>query len=218
MDKNDIILARHAEPFINPDFSFKIVIVGDTGVGKTCLLKRYESDEFDESYSVTIGGDFINVNYLVNSTYQVKVQIWDTCGLEQYRSLVRLYFKGSNAALLTYDIAQKSTKPIRIWYEELHENMQEDIPIFLVGTKSDTVTSKDKKKDDEIQILLKQYGFSNHFITSSKTKEGIIQAFENIVKDLYKKAIKEELIKKQKDDKLRKLAATVKFGKKNSCC
>ena len=169
--------------FVDPDMSFKIILVGHTGAGKTCLAKRVANDEFDDVHSVTIGGDFLNIYYYVNSK-KVKLQLWDTCGLEQYRSLVRLYFKGANAALITFDLSQDTAfSTVTEWNKELRDNISEDIPTYLVGTKCD-IKSK-HIPEDAISNLVKTLNLTASFNTSSKTKEGLQDLFSAMLLKLY---------------------------------
>ena len=208
-------ITREPTPFIEIDMVFKIIIVGDTGVGKTCLIRRFGYNEFDEVHSVTIGGDFINVFFMLDGSKKVKIQLWDTCGLEQYRSLVRLYFKGTHAALIAYDMSEKIGDAVKMWHEEIKNNTSNEIPVYLVGTKADL--GSDKNSKDEIGALMSSLGFVDHFLTSAKAEIGINEMFMKILNNLYVAELqKSDKSKKRFDEKLKLNRQKANNGK--SCC
>ena len=119
------------------EYSFKLILVGDTGVGKSCLLKRVEKDEFEDSHIITLGGDFAKIFYWLNHK-KSKVQLWDTCGLEQYAPVIKTYFRGSDASLILFDLSnEKSFYSVPRWIKEVKENAPSLSFMYLVGTKTD---------------------------------------------------------------------------------
>ncbi|CAL1701339.1 unnamed protein product [Somion occarium] len=130
------------DPYLKPrhdqGVDAKIVIMGNTGVGKTSLLQRYTQNKFDpKNTTSTTGALFVTKKVYVNGI-RVRLQLWDTAGQERFRSMAPMYYRNANAALLLYDITNASTfEDVRGWLEELKRNCSEDLIIFIVGAKSD---------------------------------------------------------------------------------
>jgi len=119
------------------DYLYKIVLTGDSGVGKSCLLSRFTRNEFDEESKSTIGVEFATRSIKVGGK-TVKAQVWDTAGQERYRAITSAYYRGAVGALITYDISKlRSFNNIQRWYDELKEHADHDIVVMLVGNKSD---------------------------------------------------------------------------------
>ncbi|TBU49606.1 P-loop containing nucleoside triphosphate hydrolase protein [Dichomitus squalens] len=116
----------------------KIVIMGNTGVGKTSLLHRYTQGKFDpKNTTSTTGAFFVTKKVTVDGT-KVRLQLWDTAGQERFRSMAPMYYRGANAALLLYDITNASSfEDVRGWLEELKKNCSPDLIIYIVGAKAD---------------------------------------------------------------------------------
>ena len=118
-----------SDNFIN----FKIIIIGDSGVGKSSLLKRAVQNRFDESYQATIGFEFLLMHYKINEL-KFKLQIWDTCGQEMYRSLVQGFYRNTSLAIIVYDVNNpKSFEGLEVWLKDLRQQTEQEIPIFIVG-------------------------------------------------------------------------------------
>ncbi|ORY80011.1 P-loop containing nucleoside triphosphate hydrolase protein [Protomyces lactucae-debilis] len=117
----------------------KIVILGQQGVGKSSLVLRYVNQTFQENGASTIGASFLAKKVQVDET-TVRLQIWDTAGQERFRSMAPMYYRGSHAAILCYDLTSRdSFETMHSWLAELRKNMPDDILIHLVGTKTDRV-------------------------------------------------------------------------------
>ncbi|KLO15713.1 hypothetical protein SCHPADRAFT_962582 [Schizopora paradoxa] len=116
----------------------KVVVMGNTGVGKTSLLQRYTQNKFDpKNTTSTTGAFFVTKKIYVNGV-KVRLQLWDTAGQERFRSMAPMYYRGANAALLLYDITNAATfEDIRGWLEELKKNCSSDLIIYIVGSKAD---------------------------------------------------------------------------------
>ena len=134
----DIQLLTQSE--ISPSdnyINFKIIIIGDSGVGKSCLLKRAVRNIFDGNYHATIGFEYLSMHFRVNDL-KIKLQIWDTCGQELYRSLIQGFYHNASLAIIVYDINQiNSFKGLKTWYKDLKQNIEGDLPIFIIGNKND---------------------------------------------------------------------------------
>ena len=117
--------------------NFKLIIIGDTGVGKSSVLKRAVKNIFDENYQATIGFEFLLMHFKVNDL-KLKLQIWDTCGQEMYRSLVQGFYHNSSLALLVYEINnKKSFENLEFWIKDLRQHTEKDLPVFIIGNKND---------------------------------------------------------------------------------
>ncbi|KDN38263.1 hypothetical protein K437DRAFT_216113, partial [Tilletiaria anomala UBC 951] len=116
----------------------KVVILGSQGVGKTSIVHRYTTGQFSAaSMPSTIGASFLTKRLIVSGT-KIRLQIWDTAGQERFRSMAPMYYRGSHAAIIVYDITnRKSLVDLRSWIEELRKNMGDDLTIHIVGAKND---------------------------------------------------------------------------------
>ena len=167
------------------NYLFKTLILGDSFVGKTNMLKRFLHDEFDINTKETVGVEFGSKNFIMDGNDIVKAQIWDTAGQERYRSVTKAYYKGAKGALLVYDISRKSTfENIDNWLLDLKTNGDKDILIILIGNKSDLI---DKREVSKEEAELKAEQFNIAFLeTSAKSGENIDKAFTEIVEQIYK--------------------------------
>ena len=133
----------------NYDNLFKIVLVGDSGVGKTQLLSRFSRNEFTLESKTTIGVEFCTKTITNEDGKVIKAQIWDTAGQDRYRSVASAYYKGAVGALLVYDITKtESYENISKWMEEIEKNGSESIVLMLIGNKSDLAKSREISQED----------------------------------------------------------------------
>ncbi|XP_069796390.1 ras-related protein Rab-25b isoform X2 [Narcine bancroftii] len=118
-------------------FVFKVVLIGESGVGKSNLLSRFTRNEFNHDTRTTIGVEFSTRTVQVNGV-SVKTQIWDTAGLERYRAITSAYYRGAVGAMLVYDISKHQTyEQVECWWKELLDNADNNLVVMLVGNKSD---------------------------------------------------------------------------------
>lgn len=164
------------KPPFNYDYTFKVLLFGETGAGKTGLAQRYCYDIFDPSEKLTIGVDFY-VKAIEKNGKKVKLQIWDISGEDQFRFLFPSYCLGANAAILIFDITKSKTLHIMShWIEIIRENAG-DIPIILIGTKLDLEEFRELNRD-EIYELTKKYKLSSYNEISTKTGENVVSTFD----------------------------------------
>ena len=164
------------KPPFNYDYTFKVLLFGETGAGKTGLAQRYCYDIFDPSEKLTIGVDFY-VKAIEKNGKKVKLQIWDISGEDQFRFLFPSYCLGANAAILIFDITKSKTLHIMShWIEIIRENAG-DIPIILIGTKLDLEEFRELNRD-EICELTKKYKLSSYNEISTKTGENVVSTFD----------------------------------------
>ena len=120
------------------DYSYKLIIIGNSGTGKSSLIKSAVSSEFNNDYQTTIAFEYSSMMIKVNNDKTYKLQIWDTCGQEIYRSLISNFYRNASLAVLLYSINDmKSFEALDEWVNDLREKASSDILIFLVGNKSD---------------------------------------------------------------------------------
>ena len=175
------------------DMIFKIVLIGDTSVGKTNILSKYLSNEFDPDSKATVGVEFGTKDFKIENNI-VKVQIWDTAGQERYRSITNAYYKGAKGSLLVYDITNPKTfESLDKWLSDLKTNGEEKISIILVGNKTDL---EDQRKITIEQGKEKAEFYKLAFIeTSALNGNNIEKAFSELITDVYKNH--HELFEKQ---------------------
>ena len=163
------------------DGQYKIIVLGDSGVGKTSLLMRYCDDDFTKNHLPTIGIDFKNKNILINDK-MIKLQIWDTAGQERFRVITKTYYRAASGIMLTYDVADEdSFHKIRIWMKQIDENAPKSVVKLLVGNKCDRSDRKVSFEDGK--NIANSYQM-NYFETSAKTNFNITEAFNELVKGI----------------------------------
>jgi Ras-related protein Rab-6A len=176
--------------------TFKLVLLGDSGVGKTSILKKYLFDRFDFGENITIGASFFQrtINYQYKEEgKEMKLQIWDTAGQERFRSLVPMYVKNSNVCLIVFDCTDidNINDYYNKWYDFIEEHKTTDNTlIYLVGTKRDLVNVIDVSRKVEKFIEKIHIKRSNLCFVSSKTGDYINELFNRIIIDLHEKNIK----------------------------
>ena len=186
---------------------YKILLLGDSSVGKSCLLKRYTDNTFLDIHISTIGLDYKLKEVKLKDGKTVKVQIWDTAGQDRFRAITKNYYKGAQGIALIYDITNQITfENVRKWIDQIKEEVSEKVPIILVGNKIDIVERRVIKKEDG-ESMAKEYGllFSE---CSAKTGENIDSTFNQLVEktvENYSKVTKGETLNNKKN-------------KKKSCC
>lgn len=164
------------------DYYFKLLLIGDSGVGKSCLLLRYVDDTYIDSYISTIGVDF-KIKTLQIANQAVKTQVWDTSGQERFRTLSSGNLRGAHGAVVAFDTTDKVTfKNVGKWVEELRNYSVRDINIILVGTKAD-LSERCVIDREEAQSLADSLGIP-YIETSSKTDTNVKEAFQHLAKDI----------------------------------
>ncbi|XP_036595083.1 ras-related protein Rab-26 isoform X1 [Trichosurus vulpecula] len=171
------------------DVAFKVMLVGDSGVGKTCLLVRFKDGAFlAGTFISTVGIDFRNKVLNVDGV-KVKLQIWDTAGQERFRSVTHAYYRDAHALLLLYDVTNRASfDNIRAWLTEIHEYAQKDVVLMLLGNKVDSTQERVVKREDG-EKLAKEYGVP-FMETSAKTGLNVDLAFKAIAKELKHRSMK----------------------------
>lgn len=166
------------------DYLFKVVLIGDSGVGKSNLLSRFTRNEFNLESKSTIGVEFATRSIQVDGK-TIKAQIWDTAGQERYRAITSAYYRGAVGALLVYDIAKHLTyENVERWLKELRDHADSNIVIMLVGNKSDLRHLR-AVPTDEARAFAEKNNLS--FIeTSALDSTNVEEAFKNILTEIYR--------------------------------
>ena len=150
------------------DLSFKLIVIGDSGVGKSCLTMKATKNIFENDYSPTIGFEFYTFIIRIKEKI-IRLQIWDTCGQEVYRSLINGFYRNSSLAILLYSIDNvKSFNNLEFWLNDIKNNSNPDIKIFLVGNKKD-LEEKREVPIDKAKTFYKEHGLHLFMETSAKT-------------------------------------------------
>jgi small GTP-binding protein len=161
------------------DCIYKVLLLGDSTVGKTCVLLKYTDKIFQETHMMTIGLDYRLKVMQLQSGKEVKLQIWDTAGQDRFRSITKNYYKGSHGIILIYDVTSlKTFENVKSWVSQIHEEISDKVVIYLVANKIDMddlrkVTKEEGKKlAEELDVPFVE--------TSAKTGENIDYIFSDI--------------------------------------
>ncbi|KAK2493309.1 hypothetical protein MC885_012971 [Smutsia gigantea] len=190
------------------NFVFKVVLIGESGVGKTNLLSRFTRNEFSHDSRTTIGVEFSTRTVLLG-TAAVKAQIWDTAGLERYRAITSAYYRGAVGALLVFDLTKHQTYAVvERWLKELYDHAEATIVVMLVGNKSDLNQAREVPTEE-----------ARMFAALDSTNVEL--AFETVLKEIFAK------VSKQRQNNTRTNAITLgsaqagqgpDSGEKRACC
>jgi len=165
------------------DYLFKIVLIGDSGVGKSNILSRFTRNEFCLESKSTIGVEFATRTLQIEGK-TIKAQIWDTAGKERYRAITSAYYRGAVGALLVYDITKKQTfENIQRWLRELRDHADSNIVIMMVGNKSDLNHLRSVAEEDG-QALAEKEGLS-FLETSALEALNVEKAFQTVLSDIH---------------------------------
>ena len=137
------------------DMIMKLLLVGDSGVGKSCLLLRFVEDKFNPSFITTIGIDF-KIRTIESKGKKIKLQVWDTAGQERFRTITTAYYRGGMGIVLIYDVTDlRSFENVETWYQTVTQHANEDAQIFLVGNKCDDDSSRQVSTEEGQQLAAK---------------------------------------------------------------
>ncbi|KAK4273643.1 hypothetical protein QN277_022005 [Acacia crassicarpa] len=176
-------MALYNEEEKTEDYLFKIVLIGDSAVGKSNLLARFARDEFYSNSKSTIGVEFQTQKMDIDGK-EIKAQIWDTAGQERFRAVTSAYYRGAVGALLVYDISRRQTfDSIGRWLNELHTHSDMNVVTILVGNKSDLKDAREVSTA-EGKALAEAEGLF-FMETSALDSSNVAAAFQTVVKEIY---------------------------------
>ncbi|CAH9130430.1 unnamed protein product [Cuscuta epithymum] len=173
------------------DYLFKVVLIGDSGVGKSNLLSRFTRNEFSQDSKSTIGVEFATRTIKVDDKI-IKAQIWDTAGQERYRAITSAYYRGAVGALLVYDITRRVTfESMERWLNELRDHTDKNIIVMLVGNKADLRHLRAVTTDDSKVFAEKENTFFME--TSALESINVENAFTEVLSQIYRVASRRAL-------------------------
>ena len=169
----------------NYEMMVKVVLVGDSGVGKTNIMSKYLKNEFREDSKATVGVEFGAKTFTVES-HVIKAQIWDTAGQERYKAITSAYYKGAKGAFIVYDITRKNTfDSVDRWVSDLTATADKKISIILIGNKSDLEDQRQVNKEmGEEKANQLQVAFLE---TSAMSGDNLEKGFQMMINEIYKK-------------------------------
>ncbi len=188
------------EDYAQYDISFKIIVIGDSSVGKSCLTTQAVRNKFIDFYQTTVGFEFLTFNLRIN-TNVVKLQVWDTCGQEVYKSLISNFYRNSSLALIVYAINNRNSfEHAEIWLNELKNKSNPKVRIFLVGNKCDLENTRVVSRE-EGENFKNEKNLDKFIETSAKTGENARNVLLEAAKMLFKDYLKvKEKIKNDGSD------------------
>lgn len=170
------------------DYQFRLILIGDSTVGKSSLLKYFTDGRFSEVSDPTVGVDFFARLIEVQNGAKIKLQLWDTAGQERFRSITKCYYRNSVGALLVYDVCNRTSfENIPLWMAEAKNHIEPHRPVFaLVGCKLDLVKTGTPRQvsEEEVREFAMQYDLF-HIETSAKTGYNAEKAFAVVAQEIY---------------------------------
>lgn len=194
------------------DMIMKLLLVGDSGVGKSCLLLRFVEDKFNPLFITTIGIDF-KIRTIESKGKKIKLQVWDTAGQERFRTITTAYYRGAMGIVLIYDVTDARTfENVENWFETVTQHANDDAQIFLVGNKSDDEENRQVSRDQGQQLAQK---LNIPFLeASAKTNENVEAIFYELASVIQENHVDQE--PQQKNSAVDVGQATNNF--KANCC
>lgn len=171
----------------------KLIVIGDSGTGKTCLLHRFIEDTFSEDQTQTIGIEY-GAKIIDLGGAKVKLQIWDTAGQERYKSVTRSYYRGAMGCLIVYDVTNRSSyENVPQWLSDARQLAGKDVVVMLIGNKIDLAKANNSRaiQHNEASLYAQQNGLL-HFETSAATGEFVTEAFLRVAKTAVSSAVVSE--------------------------
>lgn len=169
-------------------YLFKIILIGNSGVGKTCLMKRYTDETYNFTQTSTIGVDFKIKTVEVDGD-KAKLQIWDTAGQERFRAIINNYYRGAHGIIIVFDMgSRESFENLTDWIKEIRKNTSEKVELILLGNKVDE-PEKISVKDEEIKNFLVSNNIDEtaFYRTSAKDNIHVTDSFEYLTRKLVEK-------------------------------
>jgi len=191
---------------------YKVLLLGDSSVGKTCFLLRYCDKSFQDVHLSTIGLDYRLKTITLKNNKNIKLQIWDTAGQDRFRAITKNYYKSANGVLLIYDISNLQTyENVKNWISQIREEANPNVIIYLVGNKIDLPKEKRVVNIEDGEKIAEEYEIKFKE-ASAKSGTNVNEIFEELVEQIDEKFSKLEAPKKKKGNQL------YTGKKKKKCC
>lgn len=194
----------------------KLLLVGDSGVGKSCLLLRFVEDKFNPSFITTIGIDF-KIRTIESKGKKIKLQVWDTAGQERFRTITTAYYRGAMGIVLIYDVTDSRTfDNVENWFQTVTQHANEDAQIFLVGNKSDDEESRQVSKEQGQELASK---LNIPFLeASAKTNDNVESIFYELAGIIQDKHVDSEQTQGSGSNGIDVSQGGAAANIKNNCC
>ena len=222
--KNNNSISLHEMNENNDTIEFKIVLVGNSSVGKTSIYNRFVLNEFSNSYKSTITAESKSRYIKIDKYLFAKLNIWDTMGSEAYRALTRQFYRGAHAAIVIFDLTeQNSFNDIKRWIKDIKNYGEKNVEIIVVGNKLDLIEQRTVEKSQAINYCRENGGYK-YIEASAKDGTNVLKIFEELTFDLVKKHQKEKEKEVNNKYKIKTLTEVdtkkyiIKNRQKKGCC
>ena len=196
------------------DIVYKVLLLGDSTVGKTCFLLRYCDKTFQDAHLSTIGLDYRVKTMTLKNKKNIKLQIWDTAGQDRFRAITKNYYKGANGIILIYDVTNLQTyENVKNWITQIREETNPNVVIYLAGNKIDIPEEERAVKTEEGKEIANEYKLQFKE-TSAKDGINVNEVFQELVEKIDEVNSKLEVSKPEPKNKLYSPGKK----KKSSCC
>lgn len=201
-------------PLRSYDMIMKLLLVGDSGVGKSCLLLRFVEDKFNPSFITTIGIDF-KIRTIESNGKKIKLQVWDTAGQERFRTITTAYYRGAMGIVIIYDVTDsRSFENVENWYQTVTQHANDDAQIFLVGNKCDDEENRQVSKEQGKELASK---LNIPFLeASAKSNENVDSIFYELAGIIQSKHVDSETTESGPSKGIN--VAQSASSMKNNCC
>lgn len=192
---------------------FKLLLIGDSGVGKSSLLHRFADDDYKDDYISTIGVDFKIKTLEGPDGKQMKLQIWDTAGQERFRTITSSYYRGAHGIIIVYDITDsESFANVKQWLHEINRYASENVNKLLVGNKSDLTSDRQVSTEQGKELA---ESLKLDFVeTSAKSNNNVTEVFHKMAGEIRERIAAAP----RQESKAKKLTANGRFKKEKNCC
>ncbi len=198
------------------DYLFKLLIIGDSGVGKSSLLLQYIDSVYTDNYISTIGVDF-KIKTMEHNGKVIKLQIWDTAGQERFRTIISSYYRGARGVILTYDVTDSNSfTNLEYWINEIKVHTSDNVCRLIIGNKCDIANSRTVSKEEG--ELFATNNNIDYIETSAKTAENVDSAFKKLICELLKNSPQTQTQSQTELARRKNIVPMNTIKLKNKCC
>lgn len=201
-----------------PDCLFKLLIIGDSGVGKSCFLLQFIEGDFKEDHNVTIGVEY-GAKTVTASEKLIKLQIWDTAGQESFRAITRSFYRNANGVILMYDLTRmESFENLEDWLREIRLNSDPEVVVYLVGNMLDLAEEEREVSTEAGAKFASDKKLDGFIEASAKTADHVAEVFIKAAEVLYRIKSSKDAVEAKTEKSPVVLDKTIKPEKKKGCC